>query len=745
MNMNMNILEQEDAIKGAPDNLLLQEAQFPSGHLPQFLVISEIQRRKEMRDRFSAQEQQPEQSVAEQIVTEAVPQMPPQPPMGAMPPSGAMLPPQMPPEMMAVQNAPMAPPPQMMAAGGGRMPYPTMAGGGMIPPNSLVEDASKFNPESLYDMDASQMGMANPTNMGIASVLPMAGGGVVRMDEGGRIQAIKDMAYEHYYGDDDKFNYGTALLDAASIIPVAGALGFGGRAAYQVGKRLAPKLGKYLKSGALQQKLKSGISSLGRGAQRWTDPRISPLMTRAVEGPVIAGSVSPTARALSPKRMLTATALYEGILNLPRLFSEAENEVPDNADQSVIDFLEAQGYASGGIVRMQSGFQVPGSNFVSMGDPDSQAAFIGGRLNEYYQANPNEAVDPRHLEYMQAFQNSQEFINRGAIEEASGAFLDEQLSPLTEGISLDNLLADLENQNQEVSDTIRRPEVPVLQTGAGDREIPSFSDLVTPDQDTELQTARERLTGLMGQEVEPYDPTELLLKSQERSDKRALSEALIALGAGISRGDISSGFEGAGKSVASIKDRQELLEQQLETRRGEGQAQAQRDRIARDIAIAEVDIGAIESDKDRQDALIGMQIQYENLLLDATNAKNDAAIQQFTVELAANKFLQDQFEFNKTLAANFLEQEQLNYRQQLATLNSAFEDVQSAILKKSQLAKEDGTMPTWPEVQAELEAARKSIFGQIVALKDQGTDYELPEEYRNIGSGEIEIISTRSD
>ena len=147
------MLEKEDLIKGATDDLLLQEAQSPTGSVPQFLVVSEIQRRKSMRDRFSAQEQQPEQSVAEQIVAGATPQG-----IGALQPQMPSQAPQMPPEMMAAQNAPMAPSPQMMAAGGGRMPYRRMAGGGMVPPNSLVEDASKFNPQTLYDMDAFSNG-----------------------------------------------------------------------------------------------------------------------------------------------------------------------------------------------------------------------------------------------------------------------------------------------------------------------------------------------------------------------------------------------------------------------------------------------------------------------------------------------------------------------------------------------------------------------------------------------------------
>ena len=49
----MNILEVEDIIKGLPDQALQKEAQAPSGQVPQFLVVSEIQRRTDMRKRFS--------------------------------------------------------------------------------------------------------------------------------------------------------------------------------------------------------------------------------------------------------------------------------------------------------------------------------------------------------------------------------------------------------------------------------------------------------------------------------------------------------------------------------------------------------------------------------------------------------------------------------------------------------------------------------------------------------------------
>jgi hypothetical protein len=74
----MNILEQEDIIKGLPDNLLQTEAQRPTGKYPPFLVVSEIQRRTDMRKRFDAAQQQPQQPIAQQIVAQGIGSMQPQ-------------------------------------------------------------------------------------------------------------------------------------------------------------------------------------------------------------------------------------------------------------------------------------------------------------------------------------------------------------------------------------------------------------------------------------------------------------------------------------------------------------------------------------------------------------------------------------------------------------------------------------------------------------------------------------------
>ena len=42
----MNILEAEDVVKGLPDQVLFQYAQNPPPQIPQYLAVSEVQRRQ---------------------------------------------------------------------------------------------------------------------------------------------------------------------------------------------------------------------------------------------------------------------------------------------------------------------------------------------------------------------------------------------------------------------------------------------------------------------------------------------------------------------------------------------------------------------------------------------------------------------------------------------------------------------------------------------------------------------------
>jgi len=134
----MNIIEAEDLVKGLPDQALFQEAQFPSGRIPQFLAVSEVQRRQDMRQRFQTAQQGQKPSVKDQILqggigsTGMAPEMSSAPPMAPqMPPQGAPMPPQMPPQM---------PPPVGMAGGGiapGGIVY--MQGGRTVPGVNLQD------------------------------------------------------------------------------------------------------------------------------------------------------------------------------------------------------------------------------------------------------------------------------------------------------------------------------------------------------------------------------------------------------------------------------------------------------------------------------------------------------------------------------------------------------------------------------------------------------------------------------
>jgi hypothetical protein len=114
----MNILQLQERLKDLPDNALMQEMQMPTGTAPQFLVLSELKRRKRMRDEYKRQEAADMPTVAEEVVTAAG--MPQEGIMGA---ARAMAP-----NTNVAQNTGMdmaapvpatrAPQPQMMADGG---------------------------------------------------------------------------------------------------------------------------------------------------------------------------------------------------------------------------------------------------------------------------------------------------------------------------------------------------------------------------------------------------------------------------------------------------------------------------------------------------------------------------------------------------------------------------------------------------------------------------------------------------
>jgi len=150
----MSIIRQEDELKGMPDKFLAQEMESPSGKYPPFLVFTELNRRKDLRERFAEQQAQaPTSTMAEEMVAEV---------SGI----GQGMPPQMMPPMdMPMQGMPM----QMMSGGGvvrgfnngavmnlGPQIRGTQRGGGIFGLSRIVEPGSPDEEEVFRRLNELQ-------------------------------------------------------------------------------------------------------------------------------------------------------------------------------------------------------------------------------------------------------------------------------------------------------------------------------------------------------------------------------------------------------------------------------------------------------------------------------------------------------------------------------------------------------------------------------------------------------------
>jgi hypothetical protein len=104
----MNIIKIQNQLKGVPDDTLVGYVQNPSGQVPTYLALSELQRRKEMRNSYQANKPE-EKTVAEDLVQEAQPQ----------------------PQMEGVAGLPQAQPMMQAMAPQPEMPMQQMAQGGL--------------------------------------------------------------------------------------------------------------------------------------------------------------------------------------------------------------------------------------------------------------------------------------------------------------------------------------------------------------------------------------------------------------------------------------------------------------------------------------------------------------------------------------------------------------------------------------------------------------------------------------
>ena len=260
-----NLIEMSEQLKAAPDQWLEQQIQNPSGMVPPYLMLSELNRRKSLRSKMA---QAPTSTVAQDVVgaqpappgmatpdmlanQQPQPQLPQSAPAGVPSPMSGGL-------AASAPAKPMAPPaPQRMAIGG--LVNSFVAGG---PPGLTLQGQGQLDDEEewwkrglgMYGLSGGMMGLgpamlaglfarrgkkgAAPASPAPAAPAPaaMAEGGPVRMRLGGG----SPFSGGYFSSMKLPYNYGTSILsgkdkDDLEIITDE----FGNRVMTQGGKRLA--------------------------------------------------------------------------------------------------------------------------------------------------------------------------------------------------------------------------------------------------------------------------------------------------------------------------------------------------------------------------------------------------------------------------------------------------------------------------------------------------------------------------
>jgi hypothetical protein len=175
----MNIIQLQDDLKGLPDNALIGYVQNPTGAVPTYLALGELERRTKMREKFS--QAAPTETVSDQIVQEAVPQG-----------IGALMPTNMPTNMPNMPP-PMAPSPESVTETGiANLPAPNIGqnyeaggivgyagGGGLVSftdeeTDEYVLDPLTGLPQIVEKTDEQEVRQADPVNVSPNEYLPYA-------------------------------------------------------------------------------------------------------------------------------------------------------------------------------------------------------------------------------------------------------------------------------------------------------------------------------------------------------------------------------------------------------------------------------------------------------------------------------------------------------------------------------------------------------------------------------------------
>lgn len=172
----MNLIELSEQLKDVPDQLLMKEVQAPSGAYPSYLVVTEMSRRKRMRDQ--AAKEAPTTTVAQDLAQPSREQMMAaaaamQQRMGQQPP---------PPSQLVSGQGPQGPQAQMMS-----QPAPRLNAGIMAAPQAA-------NALSAQDVMAAE----EPRRMAGGGMVAFAKGGDIHYDDRGAVRFQNQGAVPRY-------------------------------------------------------------------------------------------------------------------------------------------------------------------------------------------------------------------------------------------------------------------------------------------------------------------------------------------------------------------------------------------------------------------------------------------------------------------------------------------------------------------------------------------------------------------
>lgn len=143
----MNLIEMSEQLKDVPDELLMKEVQSPSGAYPSYLIVTEMGRRKRMRDQ--AKREMPTTTVTQDL----------------MPPSREQM--------------------MMAAAAAQRQTMPPMAQPMSQPPQGLNAPGIMASPQAMNALAAQDVMGAQPRRMAAGGMVSFAEGGDIKYDDRG--------------------------------------------------------------------------------------------------------------------------------------------------------------------------------------------------------------------------------------------------------------------------------------------------------------------------------------------------------------------------------------------------------------------------------------------------------------------------------------------------------------------------------------------------------------------------------